>query len=139
VTTNWTILLNNYPDEPTDNFDVEKGQTIEEAEKQVDRFVGFLKRRFGSINKIKNYTLPIEITLTILGGCLMVLPSLFLIDSPQRWNPETEEWFREAYYGFIRGQLLLIGILLLVTGLILIIRYIRRNSQSTIKEKPQAS
>ena len=131
-------ILDNYPDEPPD-ADVEVGYTIEEAEESFDRFVGFLKRQFGSINKIKNYGLPIEITLTILGSCLMVLPSLFLIDSPQRWNPETEEWFIKNYYVFIRGQLLLIGILLLAIGLILIIRYIRRNPQSTIKEKPQAS
>jgi len=131
-------ILDNYSDEPPDS-DVEKGPTVQGAEKSFNRFAGFLKSRFGSINKIKNYGLPIEITLTILGGCLMVLPSLFLIDSPQRWNPETEEWFIKNYYVFIRGQLLLIGILLLAIGLILIIRYIRRNSQSTIKEKPQAS
>jgi hypothetical protein len=130
-------ILDNYPDEPPDNFDVEKGQSIEGAEEQIDRLFGFLKSRFGSIKKIKNYTLPIGITLTILGGCLMVLPSLFIIDSPLTWDSKTETWIIEEYYGFIRGQLLLIGILLLVIGIIFIIRYIRRNSHSTDNEIPK--
>jgi hypothetical protein len=93
-------ILDNYSDEPQDT-DVEEGQTIEEAEEQFDRFVGFLKRRFGSINKIKNYALPVEITSAILGGCLMVLPSLLLIDFPLTWDSKTETWFIEEYYGFI--------------------------------------
>ncbi|MBA7640209.1 hypothetical protein ES703_47874 [subsurface metagenome] len=126
-------ILDNYPDEPPD-ADVERGYTIEKAEESFDRFSGFLKRQFGSINKIKNYTLPIEITSAILGGCLIGLAQFFLIDSQLIWNPKTETWVVEEYYGFIRGQLLLIGILLLAIGLILIIRYIRRNPQSTIKK-----
>jgi hypothetical protein len=130
-------FLDDSTDEQPDNFG-ETGQTIEEAEKQVDRLFGFLKNRFGSIKKIKNYSLPVGITSAILGGFLITLPSLFLTDSELIWIPETEEWFVKEYYGFIRGHLLLIGILLLVIGLILIIRYIRRNSQSTIKEKLQA-
>jgi hypothetical protein len=130
-------ILDNYPDEPQD-VDVEKGQTVQDAEESFNRFVGFLKNRFGSIKKIRNYSLPIGITSAILGGCLITLPSIFLTDSELIWIPETEEWFVREYYGFIRGHLLLIGILLLVIGLILIIRYIRRNSQSTIKEKLQA-
>jgi hypothetical protein len=130
-------ILDDYHDEPPDS-DVEKGQSIKEAEEQVDRLFGFLKSRFGSIKKIRNYPLPIGILSAILGGCLMTLPSFYLTDSELIWIPETEEWFVREYYGFIRGHLLLIGILLLVIGLILIIRYIRRNSQSTIKEKLQA-
>jgi len=130
-------ILDDYHDEPPDS-DVEKGPTVQDAEKSFNRFAGFLKSRFGSIKKIRNYSLPIEITSAILGGCLITLPSLFLIDSEPIWIPETEEWFVREYYGFIRGHLLLIGILLLVTGLILIIRYIRRNSHSTDKEKLQA-
>jgi len=130
-------ILDNYPDESPD-ADVEGGYTIEEAEEHLDRFAGFLKRRFGSIKKIRNYSLPIGITSAILGGCLITLPSIFLTDSEPIWIPETEEWLVREYHGFIRGHLLLIGIILLVIGLILIIRYIRRNSQSTIKEKLQA-
>jgi hypothetical protein len=101
-------------------------------------YLRFLKSRFGSIKKIRNYSLPIGITSAILGSCFIGLPQFFLIDSPQIWNPKTETWNVEKYYGFIRGQLLLIGILLLVIGLVLIIRYIRRNPHSTIKEKVQA-
>jgi uncharacterized membrane protein len=129
-------ILGNHPNKQLEDLE-EEGQTIEESEEQLDRFAGFLKRRFGSINKIKNYALPIEITSAILGGCLIGLAQFFLIDSPQIWNPKTETWVVEEYYGFIRGQLLLIGILLLVVGLILIIRYIRRNSHSTDKEIPK--
>jgi hypothetical protein len=131
-------IFDNYPDEPPDS-DVEKGPTVQDAEKSFNRFAGFLKSRFGSINKIRNYSLPIEITSAILGGFLITLPSIFLTDSEPIWIPETEEWFVREYYGFIRGHLLLIGILLLIVGFILIIRYIRRNSQSTIKEKLKAS
>jgi hypothetical protein len=130
-------FLDDSTDEQPDDFE-ETGQSIEEAEEQVNRLIGFLKSRLGSIKKVRNYPLPIGITSAILGGCLITLPSIFLTDSELIWIPETEEWFVKEYYGFIRGHLLLIGILLLVIGLILIIRYIRRNSQSTIKEKLQA-
>jgi hypothetical protein len=123
-------------DQPASQLeDSEKeGQSIEEAEDQVDRLASFLKKRFGSIKKIRNYLLPIGIALTIVGGCLIGLPHFFLIDSPKILDPETGEWFRKDYKGFIRGQLLLIGILLLVIGLVLIRHYIRRNRHSTDKE-----
>ena len=114
-------IIDNYPDEPPD-AEVEGGYTIEEAEESFDRFAGFLKRRFGSIKKIRNYSLPMEITSAILGGCLITLSSIFLIDSELIWIPETETWVVREYYGFIRGQLLLIGILLLVIGIVLIMR-----------------
>ena len=117
-------ILDDYHDEPLDS-DVEKGPTVQDAEKSFNRFAGFLKSRFGSIKGVRNYSLPIGITSAILGGFLIALPSIFLIDSEPIWIPETEEWFVREYYGFIRGHLLLIGILLLVVGLILIIRYIR--------------
>jgi uncharacterized membrane protein len=134
-------FLDNSTHEPIDNFDMEKGQTIEEAEEQFDRFAGFLKSRFGSVNKIRNYSLPVGIATVILGGCLITLPSIFLIDLERVKRVfETGEfigqeyWYIAKYYGLIRGQLLLIGILFLVIGLILIIRYIRRNSHSTDKQ-----
>jgi len=128
-------ILDDSTDEPLDNFDMEKGQSIEEAEEQVDRLFGFLKSRFGSIKKIRNYPLPIGIMSAILGSCLMILPSFFLIDSKPIWILETEEWFVKEYYGFIRGQLLLIGILLLVIDIILIRLYIRRRRHLADKEK----
>ena len=127
--------------EPIDNFDMEKGQTIEEAEEQFDRFAGFLKSRFGSVNKIRNYSLPIGIATAILGGCLITLPSIFLIDLERVKRVfETGEfigqkyWYIAKYYGLIRGQLLLIGILFLAIGTILIVRYIHRNPHSTDKQ-----
>ncbi|TRZ53439.1 MAG: hypothetical protein D4S01_01340 [Dehalococcoidia bacterium] len=114
-----------------DSAEMVDAETIE-GEESFDRFAGFLKSRFASIKKIRNYSLPIGIMSAIFGGCLMMLPSFLLIDSEPVWIPELEDnraaYFVEEYYGFIRGQLLLIGILLLVVGLILIIRYIRRNS-----------
>jgi hypothetical protein len=117
-------ILDDHPNKQLEDLE-EEGQSIEKAEEQLDRFAGFLKRRFGPIKKIKNYTLPIGITLTILGSCFIGLPHFFLIDSPQIFDPKTEELFRKDYKGFIRGQLLLIGLLFLVIGLILIIHYIR--------------
>jgi hypothetical protein len=123
-------FLDDSTDEQPDNFG-ETGQSIMEAEEQVDRLIGFLKSRFGSINKVRNYSLFIGITSTIIGCGLSTLPSFFLTDSELIWIHKTEEWFVREYYGFIRGHLLLIGILLLLIGLILIIRHIRRNPHST--------
>lgn len=124
-------------DQPSSQLeDLEKeGQSIEEAEDQVDRLASFLKKRFGPIKKIKNYLLPIGLTLTILGGCLIGLPHFFLIDSPKILDPETGGLFRKDYKGFIRGQLLLIGILLLVIGVILIRQYIHRSRHTADQEK----
>jgi hypothetical protein len=126
-------FLDNSLDEPPDNFDVETGQTIEEAEEQVDRLAGFLKSRFGSVKKIKSYMLPIGVASAILGGYLMILPSFLLKDSEPVWIPKTEEmhahYFVEQYYGFIRGQLLIVGILILIVGSWLIIRFRRKEIQ----------
>jgi len=83
-------ILDNYPNEPPD-ADVEKGPTVQDAEKSFNRFVGFLKSRFGSIKRIKNYTLPTGIILTILGSYSIILPSLLLIDSEPVWIPELED------------------------------------------------
>ena len=124
-------LLDDYPDEQLEDLG-EEGQTIEKTEDQLDKFARFLKRQFGILKKIKNYTLPIGITLTVFGSCFIGLPYFFLIDS-QIPDPEAEEWFREVYYGLIRGQLFLIGILILVIGLILIIQYKRRRPNSEKK------
>jgi len=127
-----TGFLDDSPDEQP--VDLEERQSIEGAEETFDRFVAFLKRRLGPIKKIKNYTLPIAIAFTILGSCLVVIPYFLFIDGPWTLDPKTETWFIKDYKGFIRGQLLLIGILLLVIGIILIIHYIRRRRHSVGKE-----
>ena len=128
-----TGFLDDSPDEQAHNLE-EEGYTREEAEESFDRFVAFLKRRLGPITKIKNYTLPIAITFTLLGSCLAVIPYFLFIDGPPTLDPKTETWFIKDYKGFIRGQLFLIGILLLVIGIILIIHYIRRRRHSVGKE-----
>ena len=128
-----TGFLDDSPDEQAHNLE-EEGYTTEEAEETFDRFVAFLKRRLGPMKKIKNYTLPIAMAFTILGSCLVGLPSFVFIDGPLTLDPKTETWFIKDYKGFIRGQLFLIGILLLVIGLILIIYYIRRRRHSVGKE-----
>lgn len=123
-------ILDGYPDGQPDDLEME-GQTIQDAEESFDRFITFLKRRFGPLKKIKNYTLPLGITLTILGSCFIGLPQFLFIDGPWTYDPKAEIWFIKDYKGFIRGQLLLIGLLFLVIGLILIIQYIRRRPNST--------
>ena len=124
-------ILDDYPSEQP--ADLEEGQSIEGAEEAFDRFVAFLKRQFGTIKKIKKFTLPIGITLTILGSCLVRLPVFLFIDGPWTWDSKAEIGFIKDYKGFIRGQLLLIGILLLVIGIILIIHYIRRRRHAVDK------
>ena len=128
-----TGFLDDSPDKQAHNLE-EEGYTIEEAEETFDRFVAFLKRRLGSMKKIKNYSLPVGITSAILGCCLVGLPHFLFIDGPWTLDPKVEIWFIQDYKGIIRGQLLLIGILLLVIGLILIIHYIRRRRHSVGKE-----
>ena len=128
---NESRILDNYTREQP--ADLEEGQPIDGAEESFDRFVVFLKRQFGSIKKINKFTLPMGITLTILGICLVRLPYFLFIDGPWTLDPKTETEFIKDYKGFIRGQLLLIGILLLVIGLILIIYYIRRRRHAVDK------
>jgi hypothetical protein len=115
--------------------DLEMGQSLEEAEDQVDRLASFLKKRFCPIKKIRNYISPIGLTLIIVGGCLIGLPHFFFIDSPRIWNPETGEWLRKNYQGFIRGQLFVIGIILLIIGVILIRHYMRSSRHTSDQEK----
>jgi len=134
-----TGFLDDSPDEQVHNLE-EEGYTIKETEESFDRFVTFLKRRFAPIMKmkkiknytphIKNYTLPITIAFTILGSFLVILPYFIFIDGPLVMNHKTEKFFNKDYMGFIRGQLLLIGLLLLIVGLTLIIHYIRRRPHS---------
>ncbi|MEJ2280679.1 MAG: hypothetical protein P8X97_01975 [Candidatus Bathyarchaeota archaeon] len=98
-----------------------------------NRFITFLKT---VLTAIKNYMLPVGFILVILGGCFMVFPSRLLIDSYPDFVLETGELFIEKYYGLIRGQLLLIGIPLLVLGLSLIIRFVLEIRKKEPKQRP---
>ena len=134
-----TGFLDDSTDEQVHNLE-EEAYTVEQSEESFDRFVAFLKRRFAPIMKmkkiknytlqIKNYTLPIARAFTILGSFLAVIPYFFFIDRPPEFDDITETWLIKEYNGFIRGQLLLIGLLLLIVGLTLIIYYIRRRRHS---------
>ena len=127
-----TGFLDDSPDEQVHNLE-EEGYTIEETEESFDRFIAFLKKRFAPImkmKKIKNYTLTIAIAFTILGSFSVILPYFIFIDGAPTTSPETRKFFPKYYRGFIRGQLLLIGILLLIVGLTVIIHYIRRRRHS---------
>jgi hypothetical protein len=128
-----TGFLDDSPEEQTHNLE-EEGYTINEAEETFDRFVAILKRQLGPMNKIKNYTLPLAIAFTILGSCLVGLPHFLFIDRQPIENPETGIVHFLDYKGYIRGQLFLIGILLIVIGFILIIHYIGRRRHSVGKE-----
>ena len=108
----------------------EEGYTVEETEDTFDRFVTFLKKRLGPLKKIKNYSLPIGIAFVILGSCLVGIPYFLLIDGPLTLDPKTGIEYIKDYKGYMRGQFLLIGILLLVIGLILIIRLKSRADQT---------
>jgi hypothetical protein len=128
-------FLDDYPDEEVHKLE-DEGYTVEEAEKDFDRFVAFLKRRFAPIIemkkiknytlKIKNYTLSIAIAFSILGSLLAVIPYFIFIDGPWTFNLLTEIWSIKDYKGFIRGQLFLLGLLLLIIALTLSIHYMRR-------------
>lgn len=118
-------LLDSYPDEQLEDL-MEEGRKSEKAENQTDQSALVLKRRFDTIKKIKNYTLPIGVTLTTLSCCFMVLPYFFFRDSPQIPDVKTGELFRETYQGLLRGQFFLIGVLLLAIGIFFIRSYLRR-------------
>ena len=113
----------------------ENHQNIKEKKNYSSRFIIFVKSGF---IVIKNYMLPVGFILLILGGCFMVLPSRFLIDSYPDFLLETGNVFIENYYGLIRGQMLLIGIPVLILGLSLIIRYILEANRKEPKQSPEA-
>jgi hypothetical protein len=120
--------LDNY----ADNFQTvieENDRNVKEKKNYSNRFVGFVESGFTSI---KNYILPVGFILLIMGGCFLVLPSRFLIDSYPDFLLETGFVFIENYYGLIRGQLLLIGIPILVLGLSLIIRYVIKANEKVL-------
>ncbi|MEJ2242631.1 MAG: hypothetical protein P8Y18_10910 [Candidatus Bathyarchaeota archaeon] len=77
-------------------------------------------------NSIKKYEFSIGWTFTIFGSLLIILPYFLLLDSPLKVDPLTGLEYHEVYYGFKRGQFLLIGLFFLIVGLILFFYYIRR-------------
>jgi len=108
---------------------VDGGQTVEEAEESLDRFIEYTNRRIDYVNK---HTLSIGIPLTIIG--ISLLAPLYIIGSEGcYWY----EWQKEIARNFppFRTPLLLIGIPFLIIGLVLIGLYIRRHLYSAGKEK----
>ncbi|MEJ2271919.1 MAG: hypothetical protein P8X91_05475 [Candidatus Bathyarchaeota archaeon] len=87
-----------------------------------NRFFNFI-RKF--IDSIKKYEFPIGFAFTIFGSCLIILP-YFLLKDILRTDPVSDLEYFDPYYGFIRGQLLLLGLLSLIVGLIIILYYDRR-------------
>ncbi|MEJ2272746.1 MAG: hypothetical protein P8X91_09815 [Candidatus Bathyarchaeota archaeon] len=98
---------------------VKNDPNVKEIQNSSNRFNKFLKSGYVTT---KDYMLPFGFILVILGGCFMVLPSRFLLDSYPDFVLETGEVLVKKYFGLIRGQLLLIGIPLLVFGTSLIFR-----------------
>ena len=66
----------------------------------------------------------------VFGVVFVIIGAVFLIPYLTPWgvNIFWFDWFIKNYFWFIRLPLFLTGILLLVIGLILIIRYMRHNS-----------
>lgn len=124
-------FLDNYSDK-SQTF-IGKNDLKIKDKRSSNRFITFLKT---GLTAIKNYMLPVGFILVILGGCFMVFPSRLLIDSYPDFVLETGELFIEKYYGLIRGQLLLIGIPLLVLGLSFIIRFVLEIRKKEPKQRP---
>ncbi len=123
-------ILDHQPGVPFVDYG-EEGQTVESAENSVMRLIAYLKRR--RLGRIKNFVLPVGFSLIILGSCLVGLPQFVFLDGPWTFDPKVEVWYIKDYKGFIRGKLMLIGVLLLVVGIILILVYIRYRRNSTKK------
>jgi hypothetical protein len=120
-------ILNHHPDVPFSDYG-ERGQTLESAENSVTRLTLYLKKK--GLGRIKALILPVGLSLTIIGSCLMGLPHFLFIDGPWTFDPKVEVWYIEDYKGFIRGKLLLIGVILLVVGILFILVYIRHRRNS---------
>ncbi len=71
----------------------------------------------------------------VFGLVFVIIGVVFLIPLLTPWgvNIFWFDWYIKNYFMSIRVPLFLTGILLLVIGLILTNRYIRYNSQSTVK------
>jgi len=120
-------ILNQHPDIPFVDYG-EEGQTVESAENSVTRLTAYLKKK--GLGRIKRLVLPVGLLLTIIGSCLVGLPHFLFIDGPWTFDPKVEVWYIKDYKGFIRGKLLLIGVLLLMVGIIFILVYIRHRRNS---------
>jgi hypothetical protein len=114
--------------------DYEQGQTLEEAEKTIDRFSDSLKAKIGSKDNLKNarpvkilktLTLPAATVFAFCGFCLVVLPHFLVKDGPLTIDPKGVEYIKD-YMGVLRGQLLLVGILFLIVAILLIVLH-RKN------------
>ena len=88
-----------------------------------NRLVNWIKN---TTDSIKKYEFTIGSTFTIFGSLLIILPYFLLLDSPLKVDPLTGLEYHEVYYGFNRGQFLLIGLFFLIVGLILFFYYIHR-------------
>lgn len=117
----------------------DQGQAIEQAEEHFDRFVAYLKKRFGSTKKTKKpkrftnlqkYALPLAAALVLIGCCLIGLPPFVFKDGESTFDPEAGVNYIENYMGVIRGQLLVLGVLLIVVAVWLVIRF-RKNKQES--------
>lgn len=88
-----------------------------------NRLVNWIRN---TTNSIKKYEFSFGSAFTIFGSLLIILPYFLLLDSPLKVDSSTGLEYHEVYYGFNRGQLLLIGLFFLIVGLILFFYYIRR-------------
>jgi len=117
-----------------------------EGEETYDRFVTFLKRHLSSLNKIEKaknirkitkFSLSLAIIFTIIGICLILLPPFLIKDGPValdiRKTLEIGEalWYVKGYMGVARGQLLLLGFLLIIISIFLI-RFNRKRTQNIL-------
>jgi len=107
----------------------------ENADRIVNPFLDKFVKKL--IELVKKHSLVIGtatgIALMIIGRIFLQLRQVYLKDEGMYWY----EWQKEITrtYGYLSGPLLLIGVLSLVIGFILIIRYINRRLHSADKEK----
>jgi len=116
---------------PSILFELNLGDSTEEPNDSPEQLSDSPKTLPALISKIGEHSLHLGAALAITGTIFATLPTLFFTDSQPIWKPPTEEWLIEEYYGFIRGQLFLIGIILLIISLILVIFHTRRKLQLT--------
>ncbi|TRO52548.1 hypothetical protein E2P63_03415 [Candidatus Bathyarchaeota archaeon] len=117
-----------------------------EGEETYDRFVTFLKRHLSSLNKIEKaknirkitkFSLPLATIFIIIGICLIILPPFLIKDGPVALDiRKTLEigkalQYVKGYMGVSRGQLLLLGILLIIISIFLI-RFNRKRTQNIL-------
>lgn len=86
-------------------------------EKNVDAIIERTKTLY---NRVKIWGYHIVIGLLFVAIPLMTLPTLFLEDGEQIvWDKYLEEFVLEPYFGYIRGFLLVVGLVLIVTAIII--------------------